>query len=258
MAIYLLLAAPLVYLVVVDVVSRGELSFSGTDARTTLAPAVKGALSYIVVFLILVIVRDLMERQYTPGGLYLYHFLLDYAIPVGVGLPFLLLSLRQLKRESDRALLVAATGFFAGLFFVAAIADLVSAGRFLNPRVLFLLPTNRVVLMTVLPLLGIVFMREATTSRYLFLAGAVLLPAVVALPAMLFVLNYHIAAYLVTGVFAGLALLFYLATFVSYFGSDIGTGSRPSAGESRVSRSPRTASSVPASAPSGSGSEESE
>jgi membrane glycosyltransferase len=110
----------------------------------------------------------------------------------------------------------------------------------------------------VLPLLGIVFMREATTSRYLFLAGAVLLPAVVALPAMLFVLNYHIAAYLVTGVFAGLALLFYLATFVSYFGSDIGGGSGASAGVSRASRSPRARSSVSASAPSDSGSEESE
>ncbi len=190
MAIFAVIALPVCLLGVVAGLFRESLSW-----KRLLVPFGAGMLGFLPAYLVYRILDGLVPDRYEPGYLYL-----DALISEVLVLPLLGLLLyglffgwpRDGVQTADR--FVEAYGFLSGLFSLVMVAEVVRNASYLSAYLLFLEPLLYIAVSALLPLLVLSALDTYGYRVVLFVAGAVVLPGILATVGFLFRLNHPVAA----------------------------------------------------------------
>jgi hypothetical protein len=196
MVVYLLTAVPLAYVFIVML-----LEAHGMPTRITVVPAVKGAISYAIVAIVMSVLSPIFPLYYMPTTIFLHYFMDELLLPVALIVGCFFLFSRSLWHETRIDRFLGLVAFFAGYYTVAGFVDLFTHAHYFSPYTLFLLPTIRVVLMILVPSGVVAFYEERMFTRYLYITAAAAGPALGGLIAMYHVTNAGALPYLITAGF---------------------------------------------------------
>lgn len=184
MHVFLLFAVPLsfVYVLILRDLARHPPAFLAI-------PALRGAISTIVVAIGAAFLRRFVEQPFSGSGLYFYMAVLDYVMPATICFLMFLLLTPSVFSLSPEEGFVSLLSFLAGHFAVQGFLDLVQRD-FFTAYELFVAPSMRVALVLLVAVLYFRFCEETFWTRYLHLALMVLAPFVVAVPHLLLAMNY--------------------------------------------------------------------
>ncbi len=178
MFLFLLTAVPIAYLLL--------LSFGGQTnqpAAITLVPFVKGALLFLPVIVLLLILEQIVPEQFNPGRLYLRYALLRMAVPFLIAAAGALLVVRGGLKNDFAGGTTAVLSFMSGYYSVLGIFDTVANIGETDAYILFMLPTLRLVIIALVPFVLIDALRAYGFARVAaFLAAAAVPFALAAVP----------------------------------------------------------------------------
>lgn len=204
MAIFAVTALPVCLLGVVSGLFRQHLSW-----KRLLVPFGAGVLGFLPAYLVYRIIDGFLPERYEPAYLYLEVFVSDaLVLPVlGLLLYFLFFGWpRDGARTADR--FVQAYGFLTGLFSLVMVSEVVRNVSYLSTYLLFLEPLLYITVSALLPLLVLSALDTYGYRSVLLVAGAVVLPGLLATVGYLWRLNRPAAA-------AAIAAAVFLATLAS-------------------------------------------
>ncbi len=171
--------------------------FGETHARTLILPTIRGLVAGIVLLPVTLLVSAAIPLVYVPSVLWLRISVLEFLLPALLGtIAFVLWDLQK-GGDGDRATVVSATGFIAGVFFVDILARVIGGRGLFDGYELFLLPMARSLLVAYIPILVSAWAREARPTRYGYLLLLVALPWVLSVAGTLHELKFLPVAYLV-------------------------------------------------------------
>lgn len=196
MVVYLLTAVPLAYVFVILLLEAHVM-----PARITVVPAVKGAISYAIVVLVMSILSPIFPLYYRPATIFLHFFMDELLLPLALLVGCFFLFSRGLWHETRIDRFLGLIAFFAGYYTVAGFVDIFAHAHYFSPYTLFLLPTVRVTLMILVPSGIVAFYEERMFVRYFYIAAAAAGPALGGLIAMYHVTNVGAVPYLITAGF---------------------------------------------------------
>ena len=206
MSFFLVLLIPLAYLFLKESVYSLQTAESFNDY-------IKGLISFITVFLLVLLLRGIVPRIHSFPGSFFYFGYRDMLLWVllSIGMFFLLKLNRDLYTEERLYFIF--LSFFAGVFTPLAITDLVTYAKNQNSYTLFMLPLIRLVVILLLPLLLSKAIAEARLTKYLYcFLNLLIIPALALIPA--FYYTYHIVyAVLILAVLLCLAILLFILNY---------------------------------------------
>lgn len=199
MHIFLMLSVPVAY--IYALILRDE---ANQPAVLTAVSALKGAIAYLLVLVPLLFIDRFVERPFTGAGLYFYNAVYDFVVPGHLGFLLYLWFTRDPGGLAPEERLVSLLSFFAGLFALSGIMDVFVRPVYLGAYELFHLPTLRITLMLILPVLSYHYAAETLWLRYVYLLLIIATPFALSAAPLLISMNYTLAGAAVTAVlFAG-------------------------------------------------------
>ncbi len=189
----MIVSVPLVY--VYFLVLREQ---TGRTSAVTGAPALKGALGYLIVLIPLLLMRRFIARPYDGAGLYLYVSVYDHVVPALLLFALYLRAMRDVGGLTADERFLSLVSFYAGAFALAGLLDLFLRADYHGPYELFMLPALRIAVMLILPTLYYRFSHETFWVRYLHLGVIVSFPWVLGLVPMLSAMYLGFIAALLT------------------------------------------------------------
>ncbi|MFP4483410.1 MAG: hypothetical protein ACOCYG_08550 [Spirochaetota bacterium] len=180
------------------------------ERRAILRPFILGVIAYIPAWVILLVIEALTPEVYHGAALFLDALLVEHLVPIALAIA-LYFTLAGSFRQAGRPVFVAAmSAFFAGFFTLEALLFLALGPSIVTAYSLFILPLLRLGALAAMPVFMWGVRSGGGPDRYLFGFGAVMLPGVFAVVSYLNGLNYHLVAYVLTGVLVSLLVLLYL------------------------------------------------
>lgn len=206
MVLFLLASIPLTYFFI--------LGFSGQSDQPrqyTLLAVVRGSLWAVPAIGILAILRFLIGGGFSTGRLYLMYGVGEVLAPfVVAGIGIALLERQSLNTDLSAAL-TGLTSFLSGYLSVLSFFEIARYLQHFDSAVLFVLPLVRMAFLVAFPLLFLLAFREQYSTRYMAIASAFGLLAVLGWIPTLYYLSFQIPALLgalAVVVGAGLILLY--------------------------------------------------
>lgn len=206
MSFFLVLLIPLAYLFLKE-------SVYSLQTAEAFNVYIKGLLSFIPVFLLVLLLRGIVPRIHSFTGSFFYFGYRDMLLWVifSIGMFFLL----KLNRDSytEERLYFVSLSFFSGIYTPLAIIDLVTYAKNQNSYTLFMLPLMRLVVILLLPLLLSKAVIETRLIKFLYwFLNLLIIPALALIPA--FYYTYHIVyAVLILAVLLCLAILLFILNY---------------------------------------------
>jgi hypothetical protein len=202
MILFSIASLPFFYLLV--------LSLSGESARSSAAgrPFLLGAVLFIPVFVVHLLIRTFVREGFSAAGIYFYYLLFDNLLPVLLASGCF--AVAAVRKSRAPAQFLQLFGFAAGFFTLFAAVEWVLAMRKPGWYELFLLPSGRMVLTAGVPVLAAAGLSSSGVRRALLLAGIPVLTALTAFVSFFAQLNHPVIATAALLVPAGAVLASYL------------------------------------------------
>lgn len=189
MHLFLIISVPLAYIYLL--VLRDQ---TGQSSALTAIPALKGALAYLIVAVVLLFIERFVERPFSGSGVYFYNAVYDFIVPVYLGFLTYLWFVPNARGDSPEERFLTLASFLAGLFTLAGVTDLFLRADYHGAYELFHLPALRIGLVVLIPTLYYHFSAETYWIRFLHLLLIAAIPFVFGGVPMLVFLNYAAAA----------------------------------------------------------------
>lgn len=205
MLVFLLTSVPIAFVTFLLILEGQSL-----PSRVTVFPFIKGAISYFVVYLVMLIFDPAFPLYFNPGQIFLYYAAKEFVLPIAIITVCFFIFNVSVWKDSRLEGLVGMIGFLAGYFTVRALSDFFTQHTYYGPYYLFMLPLARVGLLALIPSATAAFRAEHSWVRWAYLAIAI-----VAVPAFATVPMLHTLEFEAQAILTSIAL-FLVALGASY------------------------------------------
>jgi hypothetical protein len=181
---------------------------------------VTGFIAYIPAWVIRLILAATIPDAHFGAGLFLHALLFEHVVPIllAVGLFYLLAG--GLRDAPQSPFIVGMSAFIAGFLTLEAVLYLALGPELVTPYDVIVLPTLRLLVLVVTPLIVWALRSAGGADRYIWVGLAILEVGAVAVVTFLDGINYHLVSYVLAGVLVALVLVPYLLL------SGVGRGGR--------------------------------
>jgi hypothetical protein len=190
------------------------------EQHQVLRPIITGLIAYIPAWVIRLILDAVVAEAYSGAGLFLHVLLFEHLVPVLLAVGFFYLLCGELRNAPQASFIVGMSSFVAGFFTLEAILYLALGPELVTPYDVLVLPTLRLLIIVVTPLLVWALRAAGGLDRYIWIGLSLLAIGAVAVISFLNGINYHLVSYVLSGVLVALVLVPYLLL------SGVGRGGR--------------------------------
>ncbi len=206
MTMFLLFSIPLTYLLINSLFNNHKIK-----KRTIITPFIYGLILSIPYLLIYWAVFKSFFNNWTPGGLYFYHFFNKEGFLGVYSALVLYLIYSFLYKESKGSRLRELTALVSGLYFSIAIYDFLVSADWYGSLELFISPVVRIVSILLISLFLSRSICVADWHKYLWLGAALLVPVLFVFISLMVVVNLQIFSIIILILlFSGAVTAFYL------------------------------------------------
>ncbi|SIQ88578.1 hypothetical protein SAMN05920897_11741 [Alkalispirochaeta americana] len=156
MVTFLLFSAPLAAVVagllLADRVSPGDAPSADLRYLLVRYAVLPGIFIFVAMFLVRMAVQWSIPYQYSLGGLFLYHLIVEYAVWACLAAAAAWIVVHRVPEKTQRERYLLYLGFFATVFFLVAVTDVILHDGFWTVYPLVVLPLLRLGVVLVMPL----------------------------------------------------------------------------------------------------------